>query len=108
MLAEAEMKCHRPRPQQSPLALRYYALSSITDIVGHGSQAQSMPAWSVYTFRLKSWKECDEMVGSRMTADVACNKIYQAYGVCTSVTKILTDIKRDNRLGSWPASFAGA
>ena len=40
-----------------------------------------------------------------MTADVACDKIYQAYGVGTSVTNILTAMKRDKRLGSWPASL---
>ena len=45
------------------------------------------------------------MVTSGMTANVACSKIYQAYGVCTSVPKILTDTKRDNMLGSWPASL---
>ena len=67
-----------------------------------------MLSWSVYSFRLKFWEEYDETVTSGMTADVICGKIYQAYGVCTGVTKILTDMKRDNRLGSWPASFAGA
>ena len=42
------------------------------------------------------------MVRNGMTADVACNKIYQAYGVCTNVIKILATMKRDNRLGPWP------
>ena len=59
----------------------------------------------VPTERLKFWEKCDEMVRSGMTADVACDKIYQAYGVGTSVTKILTAMKRDTRLGSWPASL---
>ena len=40
-----------------------------------------------------------------MTAYVTCDKIYQAYGVGTSVTKILTATKRDKRLGSWSASL---
>ena len=60
---------------------------------------------SVYSFRLKFWKKCDEMVRSGLTADIACDKIYQAYGVKTSVTKILTAMKRDKRDGTWPASL---
>ena len=48
---------------------------------------------SVYSFWLKFWEKCDEMVRSGMTAAVACDKIYQAYGVGTSVTKILTAMK---------------
>ena len=80
-------------------------MSPIVEIVGRGSQAQGMPAWSVYSFWLKFWEECDGIARSGMTADVACNKIYQAYGVYTSVTKILTAMKRDKRLGPWPASL---
>ena len=64
-----------------------------------------MSAWNVYSFRLKFWRECDGMVRSGMPTDVACNTIYQAYGMGTSVTKILTATKRDKRDGSWPASL---
>ncbi|KAL9186556.1 hypothetical protein ACHAXT_005794 [Thalassiosira profunda] len=41
---------------------------------------------SVYSFRLSFWDKCGEMVRSGMTADVACDTIYQAYGQNTSVT----------------------
>ena len=59
----------------------------------------------MYSFLLKFWKESDEMTRSGMPADVACNIIYQAYEVGTSVMKILTATKRDKRHGSWPASL---
>ena len=58
---------------------------------------------SVYSYRLKFWEKCDEMMRSGLTADIACDKIYEAYGVGTSVTKILDGMKRDKRQGSWHA-----
>lgn len=62
-------------------------------------------AKSVYSFRLKFWQKCDEMVRGGLTADIACDKIYQAYGVSMSVTKILTAMKKDGRQGTWPGSL---
>ena len=60
---------------------------------------------SVYSFRLKFWEKCDEMVRGGLTANVACDRIYQAYGVRTSVTKILTAMKVAKRQGTWPQSL---
>lgn len=56
---------------------------------------------SVYSFRLVFWQKCSEMIRSGMTADVACDRIYKAYGENTSVTTILRNMKRDKRNG-WP------
>ena len=69
------------------------------------SESERGKVKSVYSFRLKFWEKCDEMVRSGMTADVACDRIYEAYGVGYSITKILAAMNRDKRIGSWPASL---
>lgn len=56
---------------------------------------------SQYNTRLQFWRKCEEMIRSGMTADVACDRIYQAYGRGTSVTTILRNMRRDKRTG-WP------
>ena len=56
---------------------------------------------SIYNMRLQFWRKCEEMIRSGMTADVACDRIYQAYGHSTSVTTILRNMRRDKRAG-WP------
>jgi hypothetical protein len=55
-----------------------------------------------YCYRLKFWEKCDELVRGGLTADVACDRIYQAYGARTSVTKILIAMKKDKQRGQWP------
>ena len=60
---------------------------------------------SVYSFRLKFWEKCDELVRGGLTADVACDKIYQAYGASNSITTILRAMKKDKDRGEWPPSL---
>jgi len=60
---------------------------------------------SVYSFRLKFWEKCDELVRGGLTADVACDKIYQAYGASNSITTILRAMKKDKERGEWPPSL---
>lgn len=42
------------------------------------------------------WNKCAEMVRCGMTADRACDKIYEVYGQSLSVTNILEQLKRDH------------
>ena len=55
-----------------------------------------------YCKRLKFWEKCDELVRGGLTADVACDRIYQAYGASTPVTKILVAMQKDKQRGQWP------
>ena len=65
---------------------------------------------SVFSFRLVFWKKIDEMVRSGMTANLACDEVYAAYGRRQSVTVILRDMKRDalaveKKTGDWPPAL---
>ena len=49
------------------------------------------------------WDKVDELVRSGLSAQVACDYVYQAYGMNLAVTKILRKMKADRRTGQWPA-----
>ena len=44
------------------------------------------------------WKVIEELVLAGLDADVACDRIYQAYGHNKSVTYIINAMYRDKRL----------
>jgi hypothetical protein len=58
-----------------------------------------------YKFYLRKffWKQVSEMVRSGMSAQVACDKIYEVYGVRAPVSAILKKLQRDSRTGGHPA-----
>jgi len=57
---------------------------------------------SVYSFRKPLWDKVAEMVRAGDTANVACDKIYAAYGEGLSVTAILRKMRADRKNGTWP------
>ena len=58
---------------------------------------------SVYSMYKPLWDKVDELVRSGLSAQVACDYVYQAYGMNLAVTKILRKMKADRRTGQWPA-----
>jgi hypothetical protein len=65
---------------------------------------------SVFSFRLVFWTKIEEMVRSGMTANLACDEVYAAYGRRQSVTVILRAMKRDalavqKKTGDWPPAL---
>ena len=52
------------------------------------------------------WDKVDKMV--RVSAQVACVKIYRAYGQHTSITSILRSTQQDSKSGIWPAALCNA
>ena len=60
---------------------------------------------SAYSFRKPFWVKVDEMVRGGMTAQVACDEIHRAYGQRTSITKILRNMRSDEKSGNWPPAL---
>ena len=65
---------------------------------------------SVFSFRLVFWTKIEEMVRSGMTANLACDEVYAAYGQRQSVTVILRAMKHDalavqKKTGDWPPTL---
>jgi hypothetical protein len=60
---------------------------------------------SVFSFRLVFWTKIEEMIRSGLTAQLACDEVYRAYGQNRSVTYILRAMKRDERTGIWPPAL---
>jgi len=60
---------------------------------------------SLFSMRKPFWDKCDELVRAGMTAQVACDTIYRAYGENLPVTQILRRMKEDRRANSWPPSL---
>ena len=56
----------------------------------------------VYTMRKPLWEKVSELVRHGVSANVACDKVYEAYGRNLPVTTILRKMKRDRRSGDWP------
>jgi hypothetical protein len=57
---------------------------------------------SLFSFCLVFWTKIEEMIRSGLTAQIACDEVYQAYGQRESVTNILRAMKRDEMTGKWP------
>lgn len=71
------------------------------------TQAERGKVKSQYNIRLQFWAKCEDMVRRGMEPDVACDRIYAAYGQRTSVTIILRNMRRDKKKDSngrsgWP------
>ena len=60
---------------------------------------------SAFSFRKLFWEKIDEKVRGGMTAQTACDEIHRAYGQRTSITKILRNMKSDEKSGNWPAAL---
>jgi hypothetical protein len=65
---------------------------------------------SVFSFWLVFWTKIEEMIRSGMTAQLACEEVYQAYGPGQSITYILRAMKHDalavkQRRGDWPPAL---
>ena len=56
----------------------------------------------VYTMQKPLWEKVSELVRHGVTANVACDKVYEACGRNLPVTTILRKMKRDRRTGDWP------
>jgi len=56
----------------------------------------------LYSYRLKFWSKCSEMIRCGMTAEVAIDTIHQAYGPSLSITAILKQMRHDEKNGTWP------
>ena len=54
-----------------------------------------------YCFRKAFWDKVSEMCRAGMSANRACDKVYEAYGQRTSITAILRQMKHDRKHG-WP------
>ncbi len=63
---------------------------------------------SAYSFCKPFWDKVDEMVRVGMSAQVACDEIYRAYGQQISITNILRNMHRDAKSGNWPAALRNA
>jgi len=57
----------------------------------------------VYHRRKVLWDKVAEMVTSGLSANEACNRIYEVYGESSSVTQIINQMRRDRRNGGHPA-----
>lgn len=71
------------------------------------TQSERGKVKSQYNMRLQFWSKCEDMVRRGMTPQVACDRIYAAYGQRTSVTQILKYMRRDkkkdaNGRSMWP------
>jgi hypothetical protein len=53
-----------------------------------------------YHRRKVVWDCISQLIRAGLTADVACDRIYQVYGVSTPVTTIINNMKRDARNGT--------
>ena len=65
---------------------------------------------SVFSFCLFFWTKIEEMIRSGMTAQLACDEVYQAYGPGQSITCILRAMKHDalavkQGRGDWPPAL---
>ena len=56
----------------------------------------------VYSIRLPVCKKVVELVRSGVSATVACDKVYEAYGNRLPLSTILRKMKVDARSGNWP------
>jgi hypothetical protein len=53
-----------------------------------------------YHRRKVVWDCISQLIRAGLTADIACDRIYQVYGVSTPVTTIINNMKRDARNGT--------
>ena len=58
---------------------------------------------SAYSMCKPLWDKISELVATGLSAQVACDMVYQAYGSNLPVTTILRKMKVDRRTGRWPA-----
>ncbi len=56
---------------------------------------------SAFLFHKPFWEKVDEMVRDGMTAQTAREEIHRAYGQRTSITKILRNMRSDEKSGNW-------
>ncbi len=64
----------------------------------------------VFSFCLVFWMKIEEMIRSGMTAQLACDEVYQAYGPGQSIIYILRAMKHDalavkKGRGDWPPAL---
>ena len=57
---------------------------------------------SIYSLRKVFWEKIAELVRAGMTADRACDLVYEAYGLSLSVTEILRKMRTDRKRNTWP------
>ena len=60
---------------------------------------------SLFSFRLVFWTKIEEMIRSRMPAQLACDEVYRVYGQRRSVTYILRVMKHDEVMAKWPPAL---
>ena len=60
---------------------------------------------SLFSFCLVFWTKIEEMIRSGMTAQLACDEVYRAYGQRESSTNILRAMKRDEMTGKLPPAL---
>ena len=60
---------------------------------------------SAFLFHKPFWEKVDEMVRDGMTAQTARKEIHRAYGQRTSITKILRNMRSDEKSGNWPPAL---
>jgi hypothetical protein len=60
---------------------------------------------SAFLFHKPFWEKVDEMVRDGMTAQTAREEIHRAYGQRTSITKILRNMRSDEKSGNWPPAL---
>lgn len=65
------------------------------------STSERGQAKSKYSFRKTFWDKVAEMIRSGMSANVAIDRIYRAYGASSSISHIIRRMKDDKRTG-WP------
>ena len=66
------------------------------------SPAERRKVKHVYSLRNQLYKKVAELVRGGVSATVACDKVYEAYGTQPSLTSILRKMRSDARSGNWP------
>ena len=51
------------------------------------------------------WEKIGELVRAGQSANIACDMVYQVYGVRASVTDVLHKMYKDRKSGEWPDSL---